>query len=220
MKHIKTTLHDFLNENLNNYTQLVDLAKKYDYETFLKKSDGFTFMYNILYRGMYDNSELTNNSFFTDYIGHAKEYGDYVDGVIYNDVDVLYFDDETFNNLRIFFKTITKKELYNIYYYYFINHKLLDAMNGQYSDEKAVIKFVSSFLKSNITYTKVQKNKVKNDLLIPIMLYYAQMNGKNIIKFLGGDYSDYGGADEFVVNDISKYTKLSDIWKSVNDANL
>ena len=24
------------------------------------------------------------------------------------------------------------------------------------------------------------------------------------------------GADEFVVDDVSKYTKLSDIWKSVN----
>ena len=29
-------------------------------------------------------------------------------------------------------------------------------------------------------------------------------------------YSIFYGADEFVVNDISKYTKLSDIWKSVN----
>ena len=89
-------------------------------------------------------------------------------------------------------------------------------MDGEYSDEISVIKFVSNFLKSNIPYTKVQQHKVKNDLLIPIMMYYAQIKGKNIIQFVGGDYSDYGGADEFVVNDVSRYNKLSDIWKSVN----
>lgn len=203
-----------LNENVNSYPKLLDLAKLYDYETFLKKSDSVTSIYNILYRGMYDQ-ELTDNSFFTDYIGHATQYGDYVDGIIYND-DILYFDDNTFNNLRRSFETITKKELNNIYILYFRNHKLYDAMVGEYSDEASVIKFVANFLKSNIPYTKVQQNKVKNDLLIPIMLHYAQMKGKNIIQFVGGDYIDYGGADEFVVNDITKYTKLSDIWKSVN----
>jgi len=113
-------------------------------------------------------------------------------------------------------KAFQKKELNNIYSYYFKNHKLFDAMDGEYSDEESVIKFVANFLKSNIPYTKVQQDKVKNDLLIPIMMYYAQMKGKNIIQFIGGDYSDYGGADEFVVNDVSKYDKLSDIWKSVN----
>ena len=64
-KFIATTIREYLNENVNSYTKLIDLAKQYDYETFLRKSDSVTSIYNILYRGMYDQ-ELTNNSFFTD----------------------------------------------------------------------------------------------------------------------------------------------------------
>jgi hypothetical protein len=215
-KIIKESIREYLNENLNNYDKLTDLAKQYDYETFLKKTDNLALIYDILYRGMYDTTKLTDKSFFTDYIGHATEYGNYVDGIIINNNDVLYFDDNTFNSLRRNFEGISKKELNNIYSYYFKNDKLFDAMDGEYSDEVSVINFVSNFLKSNIPYTRVQQNKVKNDLLIPIMMHYAQTKGKNIIRFVGGDYSDYGGADEFVVNDVSRYDKLSDIWKSVN----
>ena len=214
-KFIATTMLEYLNESVNSYSKLTDLAKQYDYEKFLKKSDSVTSIYNILYRGMHD-AELTDKSFFTDYIGHATQYSDDVDGIIFNDGDVLYFDDKTFNNLREFFENITKEELNNIYYYYFTNDKLFDAMDGEYSEEVDVINFVYNFLKSDTPYTKVQNDKVKNDLLVPIMIHYAETKGKNIIQFVGGDYSDYGGADEFVVNDVSRYNKLSDIWKSVN----
>jgi len=109
-KFIVTTIREYLNENVNNYTKLTDLAKQYDYETFLKKKDSLTSTYNILYRGMYD-TELTDKSFFTDYIGHATQYGEYVDGIIYNNNDVLYFDDNTFNNLRKNFESISKKRI-------------------------------------------------------------------------------------------------------------
>jgi hypothetical protein len=205
--------NEFLNEQISvNLDKLLDIAKKYDYNNFLTKSDGVTSIYNILYRGMDDGDELTDKSFMTDYIGHAKEYGDYVDGIIYNNGDVLFFDNNVFNDLRNKFSSITEKELYDIYSYYFINNKLFDVME----EEDSVIKFVLNFIKSNIPYTKVQNNKVKNDLLIPIMSHYAKLKNNNIISFVGGDYSDYGGADEFVVDDISRYTKLSDIWKSVN----
>lgn len=57
-KFLSTTAKKYLNENVNNYIKLTDLAKQYDYD--------------ILYRGMYD-TELTDKSFFTDYIGHATE---------------------------------------------------------------------------------------------------------------------------------------------------
>lgn len=87
-------------------------------------------------------------------------------------------------------------------------------MDSEYHDEESVVKFVIRFLKSNTPYNKVQKDKIKNDLLIPIMIHYAEIKGKNIIQFVGGDYSDWGGADEFVVNDVSRYDKLSDIWKN------
>jgi len=205
-----------INEYFHNkkYDKLIQLAKNYDYNTFLSKTDNLTSFYNILYRGMYDGDELSDKSFMTDYVGHAKEYGDYVDGIIVGDhQDILYIDDDIFNNLRDELKNVDRKKLYNIYEYYFTNNKLFDAMVDD--DENSVIDFVYNFIKkSKVPYSKVQKNKIKNDLLIPIMLYYAESKGKNIISFLGGDYGDYGGADEFVVNDISKYIKLSTIYKN------
>lgn len=57
-------------------------------------------------------------------------------------------------------------------------------------------------MRSDIPYSKVQKDKIKNDLLIPIgTQHYASTKGKDIIMF-AGDYADYGGANEFVVNDV------------------
>lgn len=218
-KFIVTTIRKHLNEN-KNLDKLVNIAKKYDYNNFLKKSDSVTDIYNILYRGMYDN-ELKDKSFMTDYIGHAKEYGDNIDGIVYNDGDVLYFNDNTFNDLRQYFINITKKEINDIYSDCFINDKLSDAMNDKYSNEKLIVSFVYNFIKSNVPYAKVSKSKIKNDLLVPIMLYYAKYaKNKNIISFLGNDYSNYGGTVEFVVNDVSKYKKLSDIWNSANKHNI
>ena len=89
-------------------------------------------------------------------------------------------------------------------------------MVGKYSKNSSVINFVYGFLKSDVLYSKVSQIKVENDLLVPIMLYYAKKKNKNIISFLGGDYSDYGGAYEYVVNDIYKYTTLKDIWEKSN----
>ena len=48
------------------------------------------------------------------------------------------------------------------------------------------------------------------------MLYYAKKKNKNIISFLGSDYQLYGGADEYVVNDVSRYITLKDIWTKSN----
>jgi hypothetical protein len=42
MKFISTTLKDF-----SNMKDLIDLAKKYDYNTFIKKTDGLTLKYKI-----------------------------------------------------------------------------------------------------------------------------------------------------------------------------
>ena len=47
--------------------------------------------------------------------------------------------------------------------------------------------FVGGNLK--FEYLKVSQNKVKNDLLIPIMTHYAKLKGKNIIQFVGDDYN-------------------------------
>lgn len=193
-----------LNESMDT---LFQLAKQYDYATFLGKTDSLSM--NILYRGMDKDDSLTNNIFMTDYIGHARQYGEYVDGIIYDTKDVLFFTDNIFNQLRTSLKDITKKEIHNLYSYYF--------KNSYFSfNDKVSINFVYDFIHSDKSYSMVIPYPRKHDLLIPIMLYYANTINKNIIGFLGSDYSEYGGQNEFVVNDISRYTKLSDIWESVN----
>jgi hypothetical protein len=79
--------------------------------------------------------------------------------------------------------------------------------------EKMVIDFVYDFVVDSVEdYQDISMSK-KNDFFIPLLMFYAKSKGKNIISFWG---SDYGGAYEFVVDDVSKYTKLSDIWNSVN----
>jgi hypothetical protein len=98
-KFIATTIREYLNESINQQNDLIDLAKKYDYDAFLNKTDSLTSKYDILYRGMLEGDELSNNSFMTDYIGHAREYGDYVDGIIINE-RAMYFDNISFNKLR------------------------------------------------------------------------------------------------------------------------
>lgn len=153
--------------------------------------------------------ESMDNIFMTDYIGHARQYGEYVDGIIYDSKDVLFFTDNVFNELRKELKDITKKEIHSIYTYYFKNSYF------SFSD-KVSISFVYNFIHSDKSYFMVISYPRKHDLLIPIMLYYTNTINKNIIGFLGSDYSEYGGQNEFVVNDISRYTKLSDIWESVN----
>ena len=59
-----------------------------------------------------------------------------------------------------------------------------------------------------------------DDWMVCLSIEDAKSFEKELIsegkKKNGGDYSDYGGADEFAVDDVSRYTKLSDIWKSVN----
>ena len=81
-----------------------------------------------------------------------------------------------------------------------------------YSEDE-IIDFVYDFLVNSTEKYEKYSNKKQNDFFIPLLTYYAKNKGYNIISFRG---SDFYGADEFVVNDISKYTKLSDIWKSVN----
>lgn len=209
---------------------LIDLAKKYDYNTFLKKTDGLTLKYNILYRGMSLGDDLSDNCFMTDWVGHALEYGEWVDGIIHND-KILTIDNNKFGELREFFVKILlgseprdfdyddiwepklKKALELIYQPYFSIGKLSDVMYQSDCDEDCVIDWVyQKIVDSTEKYDDISMTK-KNDFLIPLFTYWAKTKNINIISFWGGDY---GGAYEFVVSDISKYQKLSDIWKSVN----
>ena len=216
MNHIKPYS---LFESEKNLAGLVALAKASDdYIAFIKKTNSDNYN-DILYRGMTDDDVLTDKSFMTDWWEHAREYGDTIDGVVLKGNDVLRMTDVEFEKLRGKLGSVTKKELQGIYSYYFKHDKLFDVMEGKYAEEKDVIRFVFDFLGSDVPYTRIQNDKVKNDLMIPVMLHYAvKFRGKNVISFVGGDYSEYGGADEFVVDDISRYTKLSDIWKGAKKA--
>ena len=142
----------------------------------------------------------------------------------------MYFDNSTFNKLREDFDKLLipsipkyfdyddyeetfKEKLRQIYLPYFNEYKLSDAMHQFDYDEDKIIDFVYNFIVDSVDDYKKYSMKKQNDFFIPILMYYAKTKGYNIISFWGGDY---GGADEFVVDDISRYTKLSDIWKSVN----
>lgn len=233
MKYIQTSLLNFLNESKKqNFNALYKIAKGVDYDTFLNKTDELTNQYNILYRGQSDEY-LTDNSFMTDYIRHAIEYGEVVVGIIYNE-PVMHFDNNTFNKLRHddFAKLLIphihidfeydvyekkfKEKLKQIYKPYFDDGKLLDAIYQLNYTETMIIDFVYDFLvNSAVDYKKYSMNK-QNDFLVPLLMYYAKSKGINIISFWGVDYGDYGGAMEFVVSDVSKYTTLKSIWNDVN----
>ena len=201
-------------EDFNNLDPLYKIAKGNDYNTFLDKTDSLVYNYNILYRGSseYDRI-LFDECFMTDYIGHAREYGEDIDGILYDKNDLIYFDNYTFNELREYFEDLDKiiKEVYEPYFKKYgvdtieINDNII-----------SVEKFVYIFLKKNINFKNACKNCKVSDALVPIMLYYAKKKNKNIISFLGSDYQLYGGADEYVVNDVSRYITLKDIWNKAN----
>lgn len=176
-----------------------------NYNQFVKKTDGK----DVLYHGgsSYDLEDL---SFFTDYYAHAYEYGDNVNGiyVTLDNKNILHFDGNVFNKLREKYKTATAKDLMNG-----------DAYKRTLLDNKlspASAKIALKALKSNIPYEELAKNPQINDTLIPLMVDFASSLGRNIISFWGSDYGDYGGAMEFVVNDVSRYKTLKAEYEKLN----
>jgi hypothetical protein len=220
-------------ENFKNEKLLKDLASKSEsYDDFLENIEMTNFNNTlVLYRGMYDEY-IQDECFMGDFLNHAKEYGDYVEGLLIPDPDnhILYFNDYVFKEIRwqigeILIPNIPsdydidgyeikfKEKLKEIYSSYFKENKLSDAMYQLDCDEKCVIDFVYDFcFNSSEKFSKIAKSK-EHDFLVPFMLYVAKnrlKKPKNIISFEG---SDFYGSDEYVVGDVSKYTKLSDIWK-------
>ena len=140
-------------EDFNNLDPLYKIAKGNDYNTFLDKTDSLVYNYNILYRGSseYDRV-LFNECFMTDYIGHAREYGEDIDGILYDKNDLIYFDNYTFNELREYFEDFEDldkiiKEVYEPYFKKYgvdtieINDNII-----------SVEKFVYIFLRKNINF--------------------------------------------------------------------
>jgi hypothetical protein len=101
-----TIFKQYLNESVN-FDKLLDIAKGVDYDTFLDKTDALSYFYYILYRGSENDDSLENDIFMTDWIGHARSYGEEVEAIIINKKDVLYFhgngmfyEDDVINILR------------------------------------------------------------------------------------------------------------------------
>jgi hypothetical protein len=90
-KFIATTIREYLNEQIKHKSDLLDLAKNYDYETFLDKISELTDEYNpysnlnVLFRGMSEGDEIQDESFMGEFLAHARGYGEWVDGIIIND---------------------------------------------------------------------------------------------------------------------------------------
>jgi len=197
--------YNILFENMYNTNQIQSIAKGIQYDEFVKKTDGM----DILYHGD-DSYNLNNMTFFTDYCNHAYEYGNYVNGIIvsFSPNTILYFDDNEFNELRKYYSNFSIQDLkQNSIANSLISNGILNKNNLM-----SAIKFI----KGNKSYESIQGNPSINDSLIPFMLYYASAKGKNIISFIGSDYSEYGGQNEFVVNDVSIYPTLREIWEDVN----
>jgi hypothetical protein len=217
MKYIKTFESHSVDSFAKSYSEMYDLAKGQEYEEFIQLSEELSGKYNILYRGTYNDyiklSECSN-VFMADFLTHAEHYGEYVDGLIYEEKDLLWFDDNTFDTLKRY-NSFDKTELENIYKYFFDNYLLDDAMDQHQYDSDKVIDFVFTFLTSEKKYSTIQRKKA-NDFLIPVMLHYAKSKNKNIIGFTGGSFEFMGGADEFVVANVSKHITLKDIWNDVN----
>jgi len=217
---VKSIIRTQLNESTINLDAMIELAKQYDYDTFLDKTDSLVYSYNILYRGSDDfayGHGLENDTFMTDSISHARNYGEAVEGIIFNHRnEVLYFDNNEFDELRDEFRSLTKSNLKPIYLPYIKNNKLNDVADfSNIRSNNAIINFVYKFIQSDLKYSQISQTK-NNDFLIPIMQLYAKKHGKNIISFWGGDYGMYGGAEEYVVHDVSKYKTLKSIWKEAN----
>jgi hypothetical protein len=195
-KFISTTIYDFLNEStiVKQYDDLINIAKQYDYDTFLNKTDNLN--YQFLYRGMSEGDILSDNSFMTDYIGHAREYGEYVDGVVVNNKSIMYFDNDAFDYLRkdfiqvilpsfpkyfdnyVEYQEEIKEKLRQIYKPYFNENKLTDAMYELDYTKDKIIDFVYDFLvNSTEKYEKYSKLKI-NDFFIPFLTIKLKEKGK------------------------------------------
>jgi hypothetical protein len=220
-----SNFNGYLNESKS--LSLVDLAMGVSYEDFLTKVYMNYTQNRVLFRG--SGRELEDNIFMTDDLDHAEQYGEDVDGIVYME-DIIEFNNDMFDELRDTFDELLIPNIprdYNyedyeplfidklkkIYSPYFKEGKLGDAMYQLNKDEDGVIDYVYDFItNSTEDYRKISMTK-KNDFFIPILTYYGKIEGYNIISFWG---SDYGGGMEYVVNDISKYQRLSDIWRKSN----
>lgn len=185
-----------------------ELARRCDtVDKFIQSTDGM----DVLYRGHYDDA-TPNHAFMTDYVGHAKEYAGDVEGRVdafaFDPKDVLFFDDQRFEEMRTRLKKLSRVEFGKTY------RKSLQGNRfaSHYTDIASVWKLINS----NVPYSKICGDPSKNDTLIPLMQWYADaIHGQNIIAFHGNDYAEWGGQTEYVVGDVSRLIDLRKLYDRV-----
>lgn len=213
----KYRMRDFINivesenlvEGFGTLPSLEELLQHCDnVDQFINKLDGS--LVDALFRGHYDG-QTPNNVFMTDYVGHAREYADddgRVDAYAYDPSDVLFFNDDRFNEMRRAFSALTDQQLAEAYKTALMGHRFADEFRKAFSTVKKLVR-------GGAPYSSFCGNHETNDVVVPLMQAYARELGKNIIAFHGSDYSDYGGQTEYVVGDVSKLTDLRKLFASV-----
>jgi hypothetical protein len=187
----------------------VTLAQKHDtVEKFIRATDGM----DVLYRG-HSDEVVPNNCFMTDYVGHAANYSDdgngRIDAFAYDHRDVLYYDDDRFDEMRNAYRRLSNQQLATIY---------REALAGnRHSNEFSnSLRMVVTVIRGEMPYSKICGIPRRNDVMIPLMQKYARdAHGKNIIAFHGNDYAEYGGQTEFVVGDVSKLVDLRKLYATL-----
>ncbi len=176
------------------------------FKQFIRATDGM----DVLYRGHHD-VETSDNSFMTDFFGHAEQYIDdtgRIDAFAFDPNDVLFFNDARFNEMRNAYRRLTDQQLAAVYKAALTGHRFADEFRGGLSAVKKMIR-------SDTPYSAICGDPSKNDALIPLLQVYARERGKNIIAFHGNDYADYGGQTEYVVGDVRKLTDLRKLYTRV-----
>lgn len=180
------------------------LAQQYpDIDQFIRATDG----QDALYRGHGEGTVIDDHSFFTDYVGHAEQYGDVIDAFAYDPQDVMLYNDQRFEEMRSFYRRASEWEPENLAKIY----RETLAGNRFHEDLGSQIERVVEVILSDddISYSSFQHNFEENDAFIPLMQSYAASKGKNIIAFRGGDYD--GDQVEYVLGDVSKLVNLRDL---------
>lgn len=191
----------------------VEMARTNDtVEGFIDATDGWP----VLYRGHFGD-KVEDNSFFTDYVGHARSYVDEtgrIDAYAFDPQEALMFDDVRFDEMRFLYMRLDADELADTYRTALAGNRFgPDLMNPE------TLGTLYEILQGETPYSEMSMDPERNDLLIPLMQHYARdVRGKNIIAFLGGDFGDFGGQNEFVVGRVSELTDLRALYGQVRAA--
>ncbi|MGU3558595.1 hypothetical protein [Methylobacterium radiotolerans] len=121
------------------------------------------------------------------------------------------FDDMRFDEMRFAYMRLDTGELEVTYRAALAGNRFMpDLLNRETLD------VLYEILQCDTPYSDMSADPGRNDILIPLMQHYArEARGKNIIAFVGGDFGDFGGQNEFVVGRVAEMTDLRQLYARV-----